>query len=151
MIIRSLVLAAVGLTALGLTYVRIAPTDPAVWHVDPTKAIRSGKPNDYLVADGGDRPAIVSDVPPADLLSRIDAVAMAEVGVTRLAGSPDEGLITYVQRSRVIGFPDAISVSARPDGMDSRLSIWSRSRYGQYDFGVNRARVERWLAALNLG
>ncbi len=151
MIIRSLVLAAVGLTALGLTYVRFAPTDPAVWHVDPTKAIRTGKPNDYLLADGGDRPAIVSDVPPADLLSRIDAVAMAEAGVTRLAGSPGEGLITYVQRSRVIGFPDVISVSARPDGKGSRLSIWSRSRYGQYDFGVNRARVERWLAALNLG
>lgn len=151
MIIRSLVLAAAGLIGAGLAYVRLAPIDASVWHVDPATAARTGKPNDYLVADGGDRPAIISDLPPTEILSRLDAVAMAEPAVTRLAGSPDDGLLTYVQRTRLVGYPDVISVSALPDGSGSRLSVWSRSRFGQSDLGVNRARVERWLAALTVG
>jgi uncharacterized protein (DUF1499 family) len=29
------------------------------------------------------------------------------------------------------------------------LIIWSRARYGRGDFGVNRARVDAWLTALD--
>ncbi|MFD1808937.1 DUF1499 domain-containing protein [Gemmobacter lanyuensis] len=28
------------------------------------------------------------------------------------------------------------------------MRLWSRARFGYSDFGVNRARAERWLAAL---
>ena len=101
-----------------------------------------------LVGPNGDRPEIASDAAPVDLLSRLDAVAMAEPGVTRLAGSAAEGRVTYVQRSRLMSYPDAISVSAVPEGAGSRLSIYSRSRFGVSDMGVNAARVDRWLAAL---
>ena len=31
----------------------------------------------------------------------------------------------------------------------STLAIYSRSSYGTGDFGVNAARIESWLAALN--
>jgi len=31
----------------------------------------------------------------------------------------------------------------------SGLIIYSRSRYGRSDFGVNRSRVKAWLAALD--
>jgi len=32
---------------------------------------------------------------------------------------------------------------------ESGLILWSRSIYGRSDFGVNKARLEAWLAALD--
>lgn len=147
---RTLLVAVAGLAVAGLGYIRLAPMDPVEWHVDPEAAQRTGNPNDYLVADGGDRPAARSDVLPGALMARLDEVALAEDGTERLAGSPEGGFVTYVQRSRIMGYPDAISVRAVPDGDGSRLTIYSRSRYGKSDMGVNEARVKRWLAALDL-
>jgi uncharacterized protein (DUF1499 family) len=55
----------------------------------------------------------------------------------------------YVQRSRVLRFPDVITVQLIPLGPDrSTLAVYSRSRYGRSDFGVNRRRVEDWLTRL---
>ena len=55
----------------------------------------------------------------------------------------------YVQRSERLGFPDTIVVRLldRPDGR-STLALYSRSQLGRSDLGVNRARIERWLARL---
>jgi uncharacterized protein (DUF1499 family) len=55
----------------------------------------------------------------------------------------------YVQRSAVFGFPDTIVVRFldQPGGT-STVAIYSRSQLGQRDMGVNKARVERWLAKL---
>lgn len=150
MILRTLLLVTAGAVVAGLAYIRLSPMDPQVWHVDPGAALRTGKPNDYLVADGGDRPALAVAETPEALLTRLDAAAMAEDGVTRLAGAPEAGWVTYVQRTRLMGYPDAISVFAVPEGEGARLSLYSRSRYGHSDLGVNKARVERWLAALGL-
>lgn len=150
MIKRTLLLVTAGAVVAGLAYIRLSPMDPGVWHVDPAVAERTGKPNDFLVAEGGDRPAIAVGDSPVDILTRLDAVALAEAGVTRLAGSPEAGRVTYVQRTRLMGYPDAISVSATPEGEGALLQVYSRSRYGQSDLGVNRARVERWLDALGL-
>jgi uncharacterized protein (DUF1499 family) len=128
--------------------------DPAVWHVDPAAAARTGAPNDYLVAPQGataaqpDRLAEVHPFLPRELLQRFDAVASAAPRTERIAGSPDEGLVTYVQRSRVFGFPDYVSVRAVEVPGGSALIVWSRSRFGYGDFGVNKARVEGWLAGL---
>ncbi|MEM9796533.1 MAG: DUF1499 domain-containing protein [Pseudomonadota bacterium] len=147
---RRLLFGAGLLTLAGLGYIRTAPMDPEVWHADPEAGARTGKPNDYLVGPGGDREAIVVEEAPAELLARLDAVALAEPGTTRLAGDPAEGWVTYVQRSRLMGYPDAISVRVVPEGAGGKLMIWSRSRYGHSDLGVNRARVMRWLDALAL-
>ncbi|SFI47338.1 DUF1499 domain-containing protein [Jannaschia pohangensis] len=145
---RTLLLAALAAAIAGMGYVRLAPMDAAEWHVDPEGAERTGKPNDYMIGPGGDRDAVVLDGTTEDVMARLDAVAMAEPGTTRLAGSPDEGWVTYVQRSRLMGYPDAITVKAVPTGERTGLILWSRSRYGQSDLGVNRARLERWLTAL---
>jgi uncharacterized protein (DUF1499 family) len=53
----------------------------------------------------------------------------------------------YVQRSERLGFPDTIVVRFL-DRMEGRstLALYSRSRLGKGDFGVNRARIVRWLA-----
>jgi uncharacterized protein (DUF1499 family) len=42
-----------------------------------------------------------------------------------------------------------VTVEFIPLGPDqSSLAIYSRSRYGHYDFGHNRNRAETWLADL---
>ena len=55
----------------------------------------------------------------------------------------------FIQYTRLMRFPDTIDVQVLPVGDNqSTLAIYSRSLVGRNDFGVNRARVERWLAAL---
>ena len=57
--------------------------------------------------------------------------------------------VHYVARSAVFNFPDLIMAQVQKDGADgSRLILYSRSVYGESDLGVNRKRVETWLAAL---
>ena len=57
--------------------------------------------------------------------------------------------VDYVQRSRLLRFPDLITIRFVPvDDTHSTLAIYSRSVYGKGDLGVNRARVEEWLARL---
>lgn len=55
----------------------------------------------------------------------------------------------YIQRSEHLGFPDTIVVRFldRADGR-STIALYSRSQLGKGDFGVNRARIERWLGKL---
>ena len=136
-----LAVAAVG----ALVYVRAAPSGPR-WHVDPAVDGRSG-PGRWLLADGGDAPALRLPVPPGEALATFDAVALAQ-GAERLVWTPEEGRATYVVRSRVLGFPDYVSVSVAPEGTDARLSAYSRLRFGRDDLGVNRARLEDWTGPL---
>jgi uncharacterized protein (DUF1499 family) len=54
-----------------------------------------------------------------------------------------------IQRSAFFRFPDRVTVDVLPlDGASATLAIYSRSRYGRRDFGVNRARIDAWLAEL---
>ena len=55
---------------------------------------------------------------------------------------------TYVARTPLMRFPDAVSIKLTPAGSGTRVAIFSRSRFGQSDFGTNRARVARIIAAL---
>jgi uncharacterized protein (DUF1499 family) len=87
---------------------------------------------------------------PADLLARVATIALAEPSTGMLHQGPgDDFHHRFVQYSRIMRFPDTIDVEAIPVGDDkSTLAIYSRSLVGRYDFGVNRARIARWLAAL---
>jgi uncharacterized protein (DUF1499 family) len=137
------------LAVAGMLYIRSVGHDPALWHVDPTQAERTGKPNDVLVApEGGDIPSPVYAETPEALMRAFDAVATAQPRVSVVAGDPAEAFVTYVQRSRLVGYPDYISVKAVPAEGGAALAIWSRSRFGYSDMGVNRARIEDWLAQL---
>jgi uncharacterized protein (DUF1499 family) len=87
--------------------------------------------------------------PPA-LLARLREIARAEPDTRELSCDPDcERVARFLQRTRVMRFPDTIDVEvfAAPGG--STLAIYSRSLLGRRDFGVNRTRVARWLAALD--
>lgn len=128
-------------------YIRLAGENARIWHVDPEHVARTGKPNDFYVApDGGDMVSPVYPMPPEELMARFRKVALSEPRVTIL-GERD-GFATFVQRSRLMAFPDYISVKAVKAPGGSQLYVYSRSRYGFSDMGVNKARVLDWLAKL---
>ena len=55
-----------------------------------------------------------------------------------------------VQRSRIFKFPDIIDVQFIVMTEEkSSLAVYSRSKYGYYDLGVNRRRVLSWLKRLS--
>ena len=86
---------------------------------------------------------------PAALLARLRQIARAEPGTEELPCEPDCARIArFIQTSRLMRFPDTIDIEVFPAGNGATLAIYSRSLLGRRDFGVNRARVARWLAAL---
>lgn len=130
---------------VGMVWFRVAPSPADDWHVDPIAAPDPGKGNARVSPPD----APVFDETPASLMSRIDEIAMNEPRTSRLAGSVEEGRVTYIQRSRLWGFPDYVTVETMPaEGGGATLAIFSRQRFGSDDLGVNRARVDRWLATL---
>lgn len=126
-------LAVVAVIGVG-AYIRLAPSDAGIWHVTPIGAANQ----DYQ----GGVVRVVEAGP--DGLARLDAIARATPRTTVLAGSVQEGMITYVTRTKIIGFPDYST--AQQDG--DTLRIHARLRFGRSDFGVNRNRVDGWLAGL---
>jgi uncharacterized protein (DUF1499 family) len=138
--IATVILGVILVALLGFAaYVRLAPSDPAQWNTDPAQGAAGSNSH---VAKAFVRLA------PAEALAAFDAVAMAEPRTVRLAGSPEDGRITYISRSRLWGFPDYTSVGTVPDEGGTWLIIHARARFGASDLGVNAARVGRWVAAL---
>ncbi|MEM6636044.1 MAG: DUF1499 domain-containing protein [Pseudomonadota bacterium] len=131
------------IAALG--WIRLAPSDPARWHVDPLEAPPPGVSGVLMRPAGGDFAGPVFAAPPEVTLAAFDQRISQLPRISRLAGSVEAGHVTYVVRSRLFGFPDYISVRAVPDGAGSTLAVFSRLRFGLSDMGVNRARLERWL------
>lgn len=125
-------------------YVRVAPVAVDDWHVDPEATSPPQTPNFVLFAGSQ---AVPVDAPTLAVAGRVQAVAEAE-GAQVLAGSAAEGFVTYVVRSRIMGYPDFVTIRLEPgeDG-GTQVNIFSRSRYGRSDLGVNAARVQRWLTA----
>jgi uncharacterized protein (DUF1499 family) len=140
--IASLILAAAFLALLA--YVRLAPSDATRWHIDPTTAADPGSTG-VLIAPG----KFVSTDTTIILLEKFDAIAREHSAATRLAGTVNDSHITYVVRSKWFGFPDYLTIKTIPTDIGgSTLSILSRSRFGQSDLGVNRARLDAWLEAI---
>lgn len=137
-------------------FIRMSSDDPDRWHVDPTTIQPSGKQNEFLILpDDANVPdevemARVYPVAAGALAAHFDTIAMESPRTRRIAGSPNALWMTYVQRSRVMGFPDYISVRVLDRGeAQSTLAIFSRSRFGTSDLGVNERRVRDWLDALS--
>ena len=140
------------LVVIGLAaFVRLAPTDFALWHVDIGTDLpaEQGPCADHITAGRGAARAVCLLPEGFDtVLARLDAIATATPRTKRLTGDPASGRITWVTRSAVWGFPDYITAQTlrTPDG--TRLEIIARLRFGGSDFGVNAARLRDWLAAL---
>ena len=144
---RTILVIALLMVAALMVYVRAAPSGPE-WAVDPEREGRTGDGR-WLIADGGDAPALLLDARPSEVLDAVASIANDD-GAQVIAWDPDNGLATFVHRSRVWGFPDYISVKATREAGRTRLSAYSRLRFGQKDFGVNRARLERWVRRLQV-
>jgi hypothetical protein len=123
---------AVALMVLGvLAWIRLAPDDAARWHTLPEDVENSDMEDGVMRRAQGN-------------LATFHEVAMEAPRTKVLAGSVDEGMVTYVVRSRLFGFPDYVTAAQR----GSDLAVHSRLRYGQSDMGVNKARMEAWLARM---
>lgn len=114
------------------------------------------KPNQCLVAPerlcAHARPHRIAPVVEAEAGAVYTAALAALTAlprVTILAADSAERAIEAVQRSALFQFPDFVSVQIVPaEGGGTSLAIYSRSKYGYSDLGVNKARVERLLAAI---
>lgn len=60
---------------------------------------------------------------------------------TSLAGRVEDGHVSFVTRTRVMGFPDVTNVLRTERG----LAIRGHLVVGKGDMGVNRRRIEGWL------
>jgi uncharacterized protein (DUF1499 family) len=139
--------------AVGAITIRRLDHDEAIWHVDPLVAAKPSTPNSYRVGPDGttEADAVAPNFPlsAADLAVKFDAIARG-AGSELVGGSVAEGHVTYVRTSRLLGFPDYVSVKfIKIDAANSTLAVFSRSRLGQSDLGVNKKRVEAWLTQLS--
>ena len=143
---------------VGAFYLRAvtAGHDPEEWHVDPFLISRPITPNTYYVAPQGmveaktDLGAPIYSAPAAIMAKAFDDFVLTQSNTIRLAGSVEEGWLTYVQRTPVMRMPDYISIKFIDfDDGGSTIAIYSRSRFGHGDMGVNKARVDLWLQSLS--
>lgn len=144
-----------------MAYIRLAPSDPAVWNL-PSKAMSDPfwQPGQARDAVG---PLAVNEVPQgaaalvgipradaAEVLRRLDAIAMASARTRRLAYDEKSGLATWITRSAFFGFPDYTTAQLRQDGDAVVLHVFARQRFGSDDFGVNAARLKDWIGRLGV-
>lgn len=129
-----------------LAYARFMPADPVAWHVDPLTAEDPAPAGILLVPPQ----APVFDMTPEALMAELDRIILGSGRTERIAGSVEELHATYLKRSEWMRFPDTTSVRALPaEGGGATVAIYSRTRFGGYDWNVNRTRVESWLAQVN--
>jgi uncharacterized protein (DUF1499 family) len=74
---------------------------------------------------------------------------IAEISAIPVVSEFEHRRAVYIQHSPIFRFPDIVTVEFVALGPErSSLAVYSRSRYGGYDFAANRKRVERWLFQL---
>lgn len=126
-----------------IAFIRLAPSDASLWHVDLAAAGFTAGQGQVFCLRPDNRYGPVTDA--TAMLAQLDAIAMATPRTERLAGSAADGRITWVTRSRLMGFPDytTAQVMAGPG-----LCIYGRQRFGSEDMGVNAARIGGWVQTL---
>ena len=117
--------------------------------------MRRTTPNDALAAPenwGNARKDIISPSYrlPASRLREVFRRAIAgERQLERVAASDDTLSERYVQRTRLMGYPDTIIVRfIEQGGGGASIVMYSRSKLGRSDLGANKARLERWLTLI---
>ncbi|WP_299558342.1 DUF1499 domain-containing protein [uncultured Sulfitobacter sp.] len=124
MILTLILIAVVAL----LAFIRFAPTDVSRWH-------RPVGPAEDATGEGW-AARVIPAAP--DLVSDLHQGMLALPRTELLAGSVGEGLLTYITRSKWIGFPDYTTIERDGD----HIKLYARLRFGKSDMGVNAARLD---------
>jgi hypothetical protein len=115
----------------GVAFIRLAPSDAARWH----KPIGAAE-----TADGTGWSARVVPATPG-LLSDLHQAMVKLPRTELLAGGVSEGRLTYITRSKIIGFPDYTTIEQDGD----QIKLYARLRFGKSDMGVNGKRLDAVL------
>ena len=131
-----------------MAYVRLSPLDVNRWHRAPSAELPAGE----HPGTGRFTGVYPQTSEAAAAFQRLHDVALATPRTEVLAGSPAEGMVTYVTRSRAIGFPDMTTAVLEPGETDGAgvIRIYARLRFGRSDMGVNKARVRDWVSRAGL-
>ncbi|PCD75759.1 DUF1499 domain-containing protein [Pseudothioclava arenosa] len=125
-----------GLFVAAQAYVRLAPLPAARLGAPP----QAQAPGDWPARGGFAAARVVAD--PQAALAALVQVAEATPRTRRLSGSPEDGHLVYVTRTLFWGFPDITHLWVAGDTVQAQGHLV----FGGSDFGVNRARLEGWLA-----
>jgi hypothetical protein len=117
-----------------VAYVRLAPSDPSRWHISI--------PNEGDIDLAGGAVRIVPNNP--DVFERLIKLMSKLPRTAVLAGTVEEGHLTYITRSKLMGYPDYTTI----ERSDETIKIFARLRFGKSDLGVNAARLEQLKAVL---
>ena len=144
---KTLLLVSAVVILAAMAWIRLAPIDRDRWHLDPAEADAPGRSGIRFV--GLDAPRYPGD--PDTVLDTLSDIILSEPRTRLLDGDVDEGMLTFVVRSRIFGFPDFVTVKAVSEGPQSKLSVVSRSFLTNgSDWGVNASRMDRWLQEMRL-
>ena len=125
-------------------WVRLAPIDPAEWHVDPLTTPSPSSPNYARIG-----PGVLEGPDLPSLAAAAHRVMMAMPRTRLIAGSVQAGWMTYQTRSLFWGFPDYTSIRILAgQGGRATLVALARARFGYSDGGVNSDRLETLYARL---
>ncbi len=116
---------------------------------------RRATPNDALACPPDTCLAKSDIVPPVFAVSAddlraafVEAIA-SEPNIEQVASDGAEQTYRYIQRTKIMRFPDTIVVRFFDLGEGrSTLALYGRSQLGEGDLGVNRSRLRRWLEKL---
>ena len=113
------------------------------------------KPNFYLVCPENYCSVAPGEISPSypmnitQLKTAWDTMIAAQPRVKLVDSIPTKQHYQYVQRSLIFRFPDYIDVEfISLSDKRSTLAIYSRAKYGYYDFDVNKKRIKSWLEIL---
>src|SRR6056300_1932134 len=117
----------------GLAYIQLAPSEVTRWHDMPDFD------SDQDLAGGVMR--VLDPVDQAQFAKLVQVIQVSD-RVTHLAGSVADGKITFIARTKWMGFPDYVTLQWG----NNRLRVYSRLRFGQSDLGVNGRRLDTWIS-----
>lgn len=120
------------LVIVGMAWIRLSSVDPGRWHQPIGNA-------EDVTGNGW-----AARVFPAsqDRLSKLNQAMLSLPRTSMIAGSVGEGRLTYVTRSKWMGFPDFTTI----EETDGVIKLYARLRFGRSDFGVNANRLDRIIA-----
>ena len=117
---------------------RLWSPSPEAWHQDPATASDPRQAGVRLTGPN----AISLPISETDLAQIVHVHAATWSSSERM--SDEGGFTTYLTRTGVFRFPDTFSFRVISiDDTTSQLEILARTRFGGYDWGLNRARVDR--------